>query len=429
MFRCVLVTVIAACLASSSRAQIPTAYAAAAQATSQSARNVLALVRPAVIQIKGFFGTNTAQAFHGTGFAVAAGGLFVTNYHVVAERVQHPDKYRLEYRNADGETGAITVLAVDVRHDLALVHASDYAPAPLTLQTSPGAKGERAYSVGYPLDVGLTITEGISNGKVEDSFEPRIHYSGAINAGMSGGPGLNEQAEVIGVNVAGYRFEQLVSFLVPVEHVLALRDKSPSPPSDDSLKQAVAVQMHAHSAELFHALEGPMPTQRTSGYALPGKVAPFVDCNASGSPATEDPVQVVRINCFAKAGLYLQQGLFSGDLRYAHYILTTDKLDAWRFAVRLSALTRAVGNYGLPRQVGPYACEDHLVGLKGFDAAVLVCARGYRKFAGLYDLTVRVSSLNGTKRGFASHLDIYGVEFDPGMAFIRRYVEAMEFKP
>jgi hypothetical protein len=88
-----------------------------------------------------------------------------------------------------------------------------------------------------------------------------------------------------------------------------------------------------------------------------------------------------------------------------------------------------VGNYGLPRHVGPYACEDRVVRLKGFDAAVLVCARAYRKFDGLYDLTVRVSSLNGSNCGFASHLDIYGVEFGPGMAFTRRYVEAMEWKP
>ena len=37
-------------------------------ATSENARDVLTRVRPAVIQIKGFFGSNTAQAFHGTGF-------------------------------------------------------------------------------------------------------------------------------------------------------------------------------------------------------------------------------------------------------------------------------------------------------------------------------------------------------------------------
>ena len=89
-----------------------------APATSDNARDVLLRVRPAVIQIKGFFGSNTAQAFHGTGFAVAEDGVFMTNYHVVAQQVQFPDKYRLEYRTAEGKTGNITVLAIDVRHDL-----------------------------------------------------------------------------------------------------------------------------------------------------------------------------------------------------------------------------------------------------------------------------------------------------------------------
>ena len=43
---------------------------------SENARDVLTRVRPAIVQIKGFFGANTAQAFHGTGFAVAPNGEF-----------------------------------------------------------------------------------------------------------------------------------------------------------------------------------------------------------------------------------------------------------------------------------------------------------------------------------------------------------------
>jgi serine protease Do len=398
-------------------------------ASSQSAREVLDQVRPAVIQIKSFFGSNTAQSSHGTGFAVKEGGVFITNYHVVAEKVQHPGKYRLEYRTADGRTGAITVLAVDVRHDLALVRASGHGPAPLKLQPSATVKGDRAFSVGFPLDVGLTITEGISNGKVDDTFEPRIHYSGAINAGMSGGPALNAAGEVIGVNVSGYRFEQLVSFLVPIVHAEALGERLPAPQSDIELRKDAAAQMHAHSVELLGALDGAMQTQTVSGYRLPDKIAPFVNCNASGNPETDDPVQMVQIRCEAKAGLYVQQGLYSGDLRYSHYILSTDRLDAWRFANRLSALTHAGGRYGSLRHVGPYACDDRIVALTGFDASLLVCTRRYRRLEGLYDFTVRVNSLNGSKQGYASHLDIYGVEFEPGMRFIRRYVEAMEWRP
>jgi len=398
-------------------------------ATSENARDTLARVRPAVIQIKGFFGSNTAQAFHGTGFAVAADGVFMTNYHVVAQQVQFPDKYRLEYRTPEGKTGNITVLAIDVRHDLAVVRTAAHAPVPLKLESVVPFKGERAYSIGFPLDVGLTITEGVSNGKVEDSFDPRIHYSGAINGGMSGGPALNAAGEVIGVNVSGYRFEQLVSFLVPAQHAQALLDRAlKQKPGASGVRRDVLAQLRSHASDLLGALKGSMLTQAAAGYSLPAKLAPFIDCNAAGDPAPDQPVQVVRINCSAKAGLYVQQGLYSGDLRYSHYVLTTDKLDAWRFSRRLSDLAAATGAHGSRRHVGPFSCENRNVSLKGFDASVMVCVRGYRKLEGLYDFTVRVSSLNGSKRGFASHLDMYGLEFAAGMSFIKRYVEAMEWK-
>jgi serine protease Do len=424
---------VAAFVAVTAYAQAPTPRApatgvAVTPATSEGARDILARVRPAVVQIRGFFGSNTAQAFHGTGFAVAAGGIFMTNYHVVAQQVQYPDKYRLEYRTPEGKTGNISVLAIDVRHDLAVVRASDHAPDPVSLEPVVPVKGERAYAVGFPLDVGLTITEGVSNGRVEDSFDPRIHYSGAINGGMSGGPALNASGAVIGVNVSGYRFEQLVSFLVPAEHALSLLDKALKLPPG-GVRKDVLTQLRGHAADLLGALKGTMTTQSAAGYSLPAKLAPFIDCNASGDPAPDQPVHVVRINCSAKAGLYIEQGLYSGDLKYSHYVLATEKLDSWRFSRKLSDLAAAVGAYGSRRHVGPFSCKNSVVGLKGFDASLMVCVRAYRKLEGLYDFTVRVSSLNGAKRGFASHLDMYGLEFEPGMSFIRRYVEAMEWKP
>jgi serine protease Do len=391
-------------------------------ATSENARDILAGVRPGVIQIKGFFGTNTAQAFHGTGFAVAADGMFMTNYHVVAQVVRYPDKYRLEYRSADGKTGKVAVLAIDVRHDLAVVRALGHSPEPLKLETEVPVKGDRAYSIGFPLDVGLTITEGVSSGRVEDSFDPRIHYSGAINGGMSGGPALNVSGNVIGVNVSGYRFEQLVSFLVPAAHAQALlKIALAQKPSAHGHKKEVLAQLRTHTKDLLGALDGKMLTQSVAGYSLPAKLAQFIDCNASGDPAPNQPVHVVRIN--------LQQGLYSGDIKYSHYVLSTEKLDAWRFARRLSDLAVATGAYGSRRHVGPFACNNKVVSLKGFDASVMVCVRSYRKLDGLFDFTVRVSSLNGSKRGFASHLDMYGLEFDGGMKFIKRYVDAMEWKP
>ena len=245
---------------------------------------------------------------------------------------------------------------------------------------------------------------------------------------MSGGPALSARETVIGVNVSGYRFQQLVSFLVPAAHLRPLINRALANPSKvTEMKASVALQLRAHADALLGAFSGAVPTQVTSGYALPAKLAGFVDCNAAGDPAADSPVHMVTINCAAKAGLYVQQGLTTGDIRYSHYVLTTDSLDAWRFAHRLSKLSRASGAFGRRKHVGPFDCETNIVTLRGFDASLLVCARSYRDAEGLYDITVRVLSLNESKRGFASHLDMHGVEFAAGMQFVKRYVEAMEW--
>lgn len=405
--------------------------AAANQETiSDSARDVLARTRPSVVQIKGFFGRNSAQAFHGTGFAAAAGGVLLTNYHVVAQQVMFPEKYRLEYRTPDGKTGLVTVLAIDVRHDLAVVRAEGLSLPVLPLNTTIPPKGARAYSIGFPLDVGLTITEGVANGRVEDAFDARIHYSGAINGGMSGGPALNSAGQVFGINVSGYRFEQLVSFLVPAEHAQALLQRAQRQPL--SLKDArneVLNQLRAHASALLGAFQGPLTTQQAAGFVLPGKLSEFVDCNASGDPSQNQPVQTESIQCAAKAGLYVQQGLYSGDLVYQHYVLTSDSLDPWRFAKRLQKVAVASGRHGSRKHVGPLSCQSDTVRLQGFDANLMICTRAYRKFEGLYDFTVRVVSVDQKQRGFASHLDMNGVEFEAGMRFVRRYVETMQWKP
>ncbi len=345
---------------------------------STAARVILDRVRPSVIQIKGFFGTNTAEAFHGSGFAIGHRGVFVTNWHVVSEVVLYPEKYRLEYRTAAGATGRVTVRAIDVRHDLALVDAEGLAPPPLRLRPNAAIGGERAYSVGFPLDVGLTITEGISNGRVEDSFEPRVHYSGALNAGMSGGPGLDGAGNVIGVNVAGYRASQLVAFLVPAEHAVGLLAGASKPPLD--VRQA------------------------------------------------RDEV-AQRIGCDAKSSLYLGRNLQPGGLSFQHQVFTTRTLDPWRFAHGMQAAKGSGDLFGSRRQLAPFACKQRNVELGGFTANATVCLRAYRKLDGIYDLHVRVVSKNGPRQGFLSSLIVTGVAPERALAFAKTYLDAMQWKP
>src|SRR5438093_12639523 len=69
-----------------------------AATASTAARVILDRVRPSVIQIKGFFGTNTAEAFHGSGFAQGHPGGLGNNGHGDREGVLYPEELPLEYR-------------------------------------------------------------------------------------------------------------------------------------------------------------------------------------------------------------------------------------------------------------------------------------------------------------------------------------------
>lgn len=398
-------------------------------ATSPNARDVLSRVSPAIVQILGFVSANTAHAFHGTAFAVAGGGRFMTNYHVVAPHVRNPAKYRLEYRAPDGKSGAIRVLAIDVRNDLAVVEASGYAPPSLGLETAIPAKGERAYAIGFPLAVGLTITEGVANGLVDNTFGSRIHYSGALNSGMSGGPALNVQGRVIGINVSAYRFQQLVSFLVPAQHGEALLARVASGAAPADFKKDTLGQLRDHATSLLGSVSGPVVTQSVSGYKLPARLAPYFNCGATADTQSEISLHTVRISCSARAGVYVQSSLTTGDIDFQHVVLSTERLDPWRFASRLAAQTSTSGRGGTTAQHGPFACDRSTVQLKGFDADMTICARGYRSFEGLYDVTLRVVSLNARQRGFVSQLHMTAMDYPSALAFVRRYVGAMEWQP
>ena len=153
------------------------------------AKTRLDAARDSIVQIRGF-SSGPLQRIPRQRFRRRRPRQIVTNYHVVSQAVLYPRQYRLEYlttiatRAGAGPRG---------RHTPRPRHRQGRRPriaAPAAAHEIP-AQGARACSIGFPLNLGLTITEGVANGLVENSFDQRIHYTGAINSGMSGGPALD----------------------------------------------------------------------------------------------------------------------------------------------------------------------------------------------------------------------------------------------
>ena len=285
----------------------------AAQELSDEAKDRLDAARESVVQIRGFFedsdrALSTAAASRST---TRAGSSRTT----MSSRRPccYPQQYRLEYLASDGRKGPLDVLAIDVRNDLAIVAADDLVLPPLKLRTEIPAQGERAWSIGFPLNLGLTITEGVANGLVENSIEQRIHYTGAINGGMSGGPALDRRGRVYGVNVSVVTGRQLVGFVVPAKHIPALlaRAKEPLDQSYSALqlRQLVTAQVLAYEAEVLEARPDAAGTQSVRGFVLPTQLSRHVECNTFDERGPHPRVRVETVSCSIPSRLVVQGGV------------------------------------------------------------------------------------------------------------------------
>ncbi len=405
----------------------------AAQELSDEAKDRLDAARESVVQIRGFFDSSESSAFHGSGFAVGDGTRIVTNYHVVAQAVLYPQQYRLEFLASDGRNGRLHVLAIDVRNDLAVVAADGLVLPALKLRTEIPAQGERAWSIGFPLNLGLTITEGVANGLVENSIEQRIHYTGAINGGMSGGPALDRRGRVYGVNVSVVTGRQLVGFVVPAKHIPALLARANAPLDQKysalQLRQLVTGQVLAYEAEVLEAPPGEAGTQSVRGFVLPTELSRHLECSTVDEAGPHPRVRVEAVSCSVPSRLVVQGGVYVAGLTVQHRVLRPAGLHPLQFERQVNDVAAAVRRAGASAVVAPFACHDGLVSLDGFDARISTCVRQYRLFADLYDFDVTVVSIDDASQALVSRLTLQGVAFDSGERILKRYLGVLQWKP
>ena len=144
----------------------------------------------------------------GSGFVVDDEGYILTNSHVVGDprRLQ---KITVSLPEPDGRTFEAHYVASDFNSDLAVLKVDDGNMPVAPLGTSGDILvGEWAIAIGNPFDLGPTVSIGVVSALDRDFSEPQGDYyyrdmiqtDAAINLGNSGGPLVNADGEVIGIN-------------------------------------------------------------------------------------------------------------------------------------------------------------------------------------------------------------------------------------
>jgi serine protease Do len=155
----------------------------------------------------------------GSGFLIAPDGLVLTSRHVI----DGADDVRVQID--DGRSFAGVVVARDAPLDVALIRLEGAHGLPVVGLGSSEAThvGDRVIAIGSPFGLGPSVRLGVLSAAaraVDDG--PAGEYlqtDAAVNPGDSGGPLLDAQGLVIGINTAVLEHGQGISFAVPIDEV------------------------------------------------------------------------------------------------------------------------------------------------------------------------------------------------------------------
>ncbi len=159
-------------------------------------------------------GTEEVRIGAGTGFLVSADGYIVTNGHVVSNKDAKYVVY-LNDKDSKGEKIEAKVLARDPNTDLAILKIDRNNLPHLDFSDSTKLQvGQTAITIGYALgEFDNTVSKGVISGLSRsitagglgapaEQLKNLIQTDAAVNPGNSGGPMLDIEGNVIGVNVA-----------------------------------------------------------------------------------------------------------------------------------------------------------------------------------------------------------------------------------
>lgn len=159
-----------------------------------------------------FFGDNGIQPQQpdqrasGSGVIISADGYIITNNHVV----DHATDIVVTLNNRKNYKAK--VIGTDANTDLALVKIDGKNLPVMAMGNSDDARlGQWVLAIGYPLNLDVTVTEGIISAKSRNiginrqaaaPIESFIQTDAAVNPGSSGGALINTNGELIGINSA-----------------------------------------------------------------------------------------------------------------------------------------------------------------------------------------------------------------------------------
>lgn len=197
-----------------------------------SVHDLVVAVRPSIVAIHttiaqtDIFGQRLEGEAAGSGFVWSADGYVVTNNHVIDGAAE------ITVTFDDGSVEPADLIAADPRTDLALLRVDRTDLVPLEIGDSDAIRvGDPVVAIGNALDLGAepTVTGGMVSAKERtistDNGDVLVHLlqtDAAISSGNSGGPLLDLNGRVVGINTAVAARGQNIGFAIAITPAQAI---------------------------------------------------------------------------------------------------------------------------------------------------------------------------------------------------------------
>ena len=361
----------------------------------------------------------------GTGFVVARADILATNFHVVAKAVHEPERFQLEWKNQQDERGSLEVIAIDVINDLALLKAD--RPMGVAMQTTAlPPVGASLFSMGHPKALDLSIVTGSMNGQLEKSLYQRIHFSGNINRGMSGGPAFDQLGNVVGINVA--TSGDAVGFLVPAHFLERLIETSRQ--SDFTAYRDFSIvigeQLMANQERIVSEfLNEEWTFQQIGKMSVPTKISERLNCWGNSQLEKED-IRLTELSAICRSDdrIFVSNQFFAGLLSFEYFWFESKSLTSTGFykAYQDNYSSNFLGE-AQEEDVTNFNCVVKFLNIDGADFKANICARAYKRYPELVDFMVLLGMVGKEKEGFIYTLDLSTVTLSNGMLLFEKFLE------
>jgi S1-C subfamily serine protease len=175
------------------------------------------------------------EGLQGSGVIIDGRGYIVTNNHVISEAANNPSQFKTTVVFNDGKEVPANLVGRDPKTDLAVLKV-DNVDNLTVAQLGDSDKvrvGDEVLAAGAPLGLRSTVTHGIisalhrpvplsGEGSDTDTVIDAVQTDASINHGNSGGPLIDMESRVIGINTAGKSLSDSASglgFAIPVNEM------------------------------------------------------------------------------------------------------------------------------------------------------------------------------------------------------------------